>query len=422
MIEEIEKTEPNENKRAKQYEEEIVVSSNTVYDNMTKKYGDLMLQNVDIFIKFVYEWINRNVQSLGSKNLGERISFFPSDVNALFEMFGIDQAYVKACINKSQYIDKKWRISVEKINVLMYVLIFYYFDHRSLFEKSAKFKGVEPYKIANFLLSGRFFSSIIIRQFPFVPDQAIMFYTLENLSQKYTITKMNSLYEMIQYMADSNMETWIKVGRTKSRSDEDLDGYMRKLNTRISSTLVNISKQFYKNHKDEKKITEESNTMVTDEGKVVMTNANNISNIVSSSTSKIIENLYLDADINSKFVRIAANKTGAPYSSLYSAIQEIQRARDPDIETVIRNVLSYFLVSEKQSPMLINSAQFFEISIKAYRVANTNNEYILNIKKALNDLLEKYSAIYAQSHRKSTRTNFRAGLYLYLILYITKLN
>ena len=408
--------------KSKEYYNEIVVSEKTVYENFVKKYGDNLLKNVDLFIKFVYEWVNRNVQSLGSKNLGERISFFPADEQALFDMFGVDRAYVRALVDLSTYIDKKWQISISRINVLMYILIFFYYDKRELFEKSTIYKGVEPYKIANFLLSARFFSSIVIRQFPYVPDPAIMFYTMENLSAKYTITKMNSIYEMIQYMAETNINTWIQNGRIKSRRDEDLDNYMRKLNTRISSTIVNISRKFYENHQNEKKIVDESNTMVNDEGKTVMTNATNISNIISSTTNKIIENLYLDTDVNSKFIRIAANKTNCTYSTLYKCIQEMQRARDNDIEIIIRNTLQYFLVTEKQDPILINSAKFFEVCIKSYRVANTNNEYVINIKKSLNDLLERYSEVYRISNRKNTKSNFRAGLYLYLILYITKLN
>lgn len=409
-------------KRSKTYYSEIVVSDRTIFDNFTKKYGEAMLKNVDLFIKFTYEWVNRNIQALGSKNLGERIAFYPADENALFEMFGIDKAYVRALADLSTYIDKKWKISMEKINILMYVLIFFYYDNQELFAKSEVYKDIQPYKIANFLLSARFFSSIIIRQFRYVPDPAIMFYTLENLSNKFTITKMNSLYEMIQYMADTNIATWTENGRIKLRTDQILDNYMRKLNTRISSTLVNISRVFYENYEKDKKIVTEANTMVNDEGKTIMVNTSNISNIISSNASKIINNLYLDANVNTKYVRIASNKTSCPYSSLHNVIQEIQRKRDSDVEIIIRNTLSYFLVTEQQDPRLINSAKFFEVCIKAYKVANTNNDYIIKIKSALNGLLTKYSDVYKTSNRKNTKANFRAGLFLYLILYITNLN
>lgn len=412
----------SDRERLKEYEKEIIVSDSTIYDNFVKKYGEIMLKNADIFLKFVHDWINRNISSLGSKNIGERLTFYPADEKALFEMFGIDKTYIKALTNKSTYVESKWRISVEGINVLMYVLIFFYYDKRHVFEKIDFFKNIEVYKVANFLLSARFFSSIIIRQFPFVPDQSIMFYTLENLSNKYTITKMNSLYEMIEYIARTNFETWIETGKIKSRSDQDLDAYMRKMNTRISSTMVNISEEFYKNHKEEKRIVEESNTMEFDDGKVEMVNTTNISNIISTTTSKILENLYMDSTVDVKFVRIASNKTGTPYNSLLKTIQEIQRDRNENVEIIIKNILSYFLVTEKKSPLLINSATFFEVMIKSYRIANTNDTYILSIKESLNTLLEKYNEVYRSSNRKNTRSNLRAALYLYLILYITKLN
>ena len=39
-------------KRSKTYYSEIVVSDQTIFENFTKKYGEAMLKNVDLFIKF----------------------------------------------------------------------------------------------------------------------------------------------------------------------------------------------------------------------------------------------------------------------------------------------------------------------------------------------------------------------------------
>ena len=406
----------------KKYESEIIVSDNTIFDNFIRKYGESLLKNIDLYLKYVHDWINRNISVLGSKHLGERINFYPYDEKALFDIFGIDKLYIKALTNKSTYVEKNWTISIEPINVLMYIMIFFYYDKQDFFKKLDYLKNIQPYKIANFLLSARFFSTIIIRQFKYVPDQAIMFYTLETLTNKYIISKMNSLYEMIEYIASTNIEAWEGNGKINSRSDVDLDSYMRKMNTRISSSIINIAEEFYKNHKDNKKIYTETNTLVNDEGKTEMVNTTNISNTVSQVTNRIISNLYMDSNVDTKFVRIASNKTGSSYTSLLKTIQEIQRDRDIDVEVIIKNIISYFLVTEKQPATMINSATFFEIMITSYKVANTNNQYILEIKRGLNDLLEKYNDLYRATNRKNTKSNLRSGLYLYIILYITKLN
>lgn len=399
----------------------ITVSDKTIYENITRVYGESFIMNIKPFLNFVAEWISRNSEALGSKNIGKRISFFDTDEARLFDIFHVDKAFIREVIKHSTHIQKTWAISVKPLNVLMYVLIFYYYDQDKKFQNLG-ITNIEPYKIANILLCARFFSSLIIRQFKYEPDDAIMFYTMENLSAKFTITKVNSLYELVQYLADSNIENWIESGKIKSRTDKDLDSYMRKLNTRISSSLVNISKEFYENHKKDKKIINESNTIEYEDGKTDLNVTTNVSNDLAIITRKIFTNLQIDSSIDIKMLRLACKKANVPYSSMYKVLQEIQKNEEDKMFQLIENILAYFLVSEKMSIDQIHSFKFFEVCIKAYRVSNTKDPYILKIKEVLNDLLMKYSDLYAKSNRANTKANLRSALYLYLIFVIARLS
>lgn len=399
---------------------EIVVSDSTIYDNITKMYGQSFIDNYDEFINFSMKWVSRNAEVLGSKNLGKRVTFYDADENAIYEIFKIDKKFISEVIKKSTFIDKKWKISTRVLNVLQYVLIFFYYDNSNLFSKQKL--NVEPYKIANMMLAARFFSTIQRRQFQYEPDDAVMFYTLENLSNKFTISKLNSIYEMIMYIADTNFDTLIESNKAYDRTDSNLDGYMRKLNTRISSSLVNISRVFYENYKAQKKSYVESNTVEFEDGKKELNTTTSVSNDISIITRKIIHNLNTDAGVDLKSLRIACNKTSTSYATMLKVAQQIKDNQDERIENIIRNIINYFLVSEKGSLAEIKSYKFFQVCISAYRISNSKNEYIIKIKEDLNNVLNEYSSIYFKSNRPTTKANFRACLYLYTILMMNRLS
>lgn len=397
----------------------IVLGNDIIYKNLTRVYGDSFINNLDQYLMFVSEWISRNAIALGTKNIGKRISFYDTDESKIFEIFQVDKNYIKELVKRSNYIQKNWAISIRPLNILMYTLVFFYYDVREELKKINP--NIEPYRIANVMLSARFFSSLIIRQFKYEPDDAIMAYTLENLSNKFIIKKMNSLYEMIQYLADTNIDSWIESDKANSRDDKDLDAYMRKLNTRISSNLVNISREFYENHKNDKRVLTESNTVEFEDGKTDIAITTNVSNELAMIQKKVIQNLYLDSQVNVKMLRVACKNTGVSYKSMYNVVFEIQKNQDDLMETIMNNILAYFIVSERKSSSQIHSYTFFECCIRAYRVSNSKDEYILEIKRCLNDLLTKYSELYAKSNRLNTKSDLRSTMYIYLVFLITKL-
>lgn len=399
---------------------EIIVSDSTIYNNISRIYGQNFIDNYDEFLTFSMKWVSRNADVLGSKNLGKRVTFYDADENEIFRIFNVDKKVISEIVKKSTYVDKKWQISIRPLNVLQYVLIFFYLDNKHVFE--AKKLNTEPYKIANMMLSARFFSTIQRRQFKYEPDDNVMFYTLENLSNKFTITKLNSIYEMIVYIADTNLESMLNSDTANSRTDNVLDSYMRKLNTRISSNLVNISRVFYENHKNQKKVYTESNTVEFEDGKKDLATTTSVSNDIEIVTRRIIHNLNTDTGVDVKSLRLACNKTSTSYSTMLNVLQTIKNERDERVENIIKNIISYFLVSEKANVSQIKSYMFFNVCISAYRISNSKNEYIIKIKEDLNSLLNQYSQIYFKSNRPTTKANFRACLYLYIILSMNRLS
>ena len=105
---------------------EIIVSDSTIYNNICRIYGQNFIDNYDEFLTFSMKWVSRNAEVLGSKNLGKRVTFYDADENEIFRIFNVDKKVISEIVKKSTYVDKKWQISTRPLNVLQYVLIFFY--------------------------------------------------------------------------------------------------------------------------------------------------------------------------------------------------------------------------------------------------------------------------------------------------------
>lgn len=397
---------------------EISVSDSTIYDNVTRIYGDSFIENCEKFIMFCNTWANRNSTILGQKNLGKKVTFYDTDEADLMNTFDIDKKIITNIVNKSLHIDKKWLVSCKPLNVVQYILIFFYYDNRDKF----KTLSINPYELANFMLAARFFSTIQRRQFKYEPDENTMQYTLDNLSNKFIITKLNTIYEIIEYIARTNMESFVKdKENVNNRADNILDNYMRKLNTRISSSLVNISREFYKNHEEQKKIYTESSFIEFEDGKKDINAQTNISNNIATVYNRIVSNWNVDSAVNVEILRTCCNKTKTSYSTMYRVIEKISQEKDEYVNKIFKSIINYYLVTVLARPDQFKSFHFFNTLISAYRISNSKNEYIIAIKEDLNTLLNKYSKIYFETNRPTTKANFRFCLYLYIIRIFNKL-
>lgn len=397
---------------------EIAVSDSTIYDNVTRIYGDSFIENCENFIMFCNVWANKNSTILGQKNLGKKVTFYDTDESALMDTFGIDKKVITGIVNKSLHIDKKWLVSCKPLNVVQYILIFFYYDNRNKFKNMS----LQPYELANFMLAARFFSTIQRRQFKYEPDENTMQYTLDNLSNKFIITKLNTIYEIIEYIAKTNFESFLNdKSQVNSRADNILDNYMRKLNTRISSSLVNISREFYKNHEEQKKIYTESSFVEFEEGKKDINAQTNISNNIATALNRVISNWNVDSSVNVEILRVCCTKTKTSYPTMYKVIEKMSDEKDELITRIFKNIINYYLVTILARPDQFKSFHFFNTLISAYRISNSKNEYVIAIKEDLNALLNKYSKLYFQTGRASTKANFRYCLYLYLIRIFNKL-
>lgn len=369
---------------------------------------------------------------LATKNIGGRLLFTDYDISAVYEIFGVDPIVIKKIIKESYFIQPNWEITNNPFNMLLGFLILYYYKHRDKWPKREL--SNQPYRVTNLLLTLKFYSTLQLRQFKYEPDPEIVAYTIENLSKKYMLSKMNNIFELIYYTSESNLDNWIKVNRMHETSDPFLDAYVKKLNTRLSSFLKKISSAFYKNHELNKRERNESLEIEGNDGKKNLQVADSISNSISISVRKVMLNLNQDAYIDPQILKAITYrttidpKTGKKETKkiveisvdeLSKLLNEMRKSlKDGSIESLINNIISYYIVMENKKAEDLSSSAFVDNMTTVYRRTNTTCQYILDIKETLDLLLKKHADNYVKTHGVSRVSSLKSTVYKYYVLYI----
>ena len=387
----------------------------SVYNQMLKSFQDKFISNYNKIYDYIVDFISKNGEALGSRNPGKYVFFTKADYNNFLDAVGCSEADVKAIINASPHIQKTWKIATNPLNMVMCVLVFFYYSLRD------NYKNMQypPHKFVNLMFALRFYSSLQQRQFKYEVNEEVMEYTIENLSKKYNLTKVNSMFELISYYADSNIITWQDAKKMDQTTDKVLVDYMNKLNVRLSSFIKNVAKEYYKNHEDSKRIMEENQEIEYDEGKSQLKVQTNISTDISLVSRAVLQGFRTNpVDVN--LLNIACKHTRASFTEMHAIMNTMKLSDDQNLEELIVNMLSYYLISEKMPVSAIKNEEFLKKMVIAYGVSHTNDQYIIKIKEILDLLMEKHSEFYTKTNRASTKVEMRAATYRYFVYIIMK--
>ena len=103
-------------------------------------------------------------------------------------------------------------------------------------------------------------------------------------------------------------------------------------------------------------------------------------------------------------------------------LNSIKNSKDNKLLTaIIKDVLSYWIISLKQSVESIHSMNFIKKCSSAYSISNTYDVFISDLKIRLSDIIINYGSDYIDTEKKTTLNSFKQAVYLYLVFYISSL-
>ena len=394
-------------------------SSSTVrdiYDNFVKEYASNCENSRVEVAKFLMNYLRVHMEEVSTRGPSRHVKFLNSDINNIYNFIKADPNLIKKWISDSPIIKPNWIVTNNPFNMLMGLMTIYYWNNMTENEKNAKsFKNTAVF-MSMLILVIKLYSSLQLKYFPYGVDDEEMNALLDEMSGRCNITKFNSIYEYLEFVAYTNIKNAYQL--LEYPTDYNIDYFIRNLDGRINSTIKGVASEFHERRNSGKKTSTDTLEKTNSEGDSYLDVADNVSNDIALVSRKILVKLSQDSSVNDKLLTIACKETKVSASKMKISINEmIQESRDL-INQLITLIISYYLGTLKKPKSSIRSINFITLMKKVYGISNTNSEIVIRLKDTLETLMKKHSKEYLKTNRVATLSNLRATVYFYWVLYI----
>ena len=204
-----------------------------------------------------------------------------------------------------------------------------------------------------------------------------MNYTINNLTNKYKIKQMGSIYNALldtTLVSHENAKDDLIKGDDKAIID-----YLNSAQTRINSMLKNIADEYYNNHKQQNYLNLEEDKNTEDDFRMADSNIFSVDKL----TNQVLLKLLIDGP-NIRLIDYAAKLCSVSVSELrnYINFMVVDENRE-EIKTIIENIIFLYIFNEQNKAEEITSNKFMIYCLELYRKSNTTDKNILKIKEIL---------------------------------------
>jgi hypothetical protein len=309
---------------------------------------------------------------------------------------------VKKAINDSKQVNSSWKVLANAEYWIMTGCIKYFVDTK------------RPKELNHMImyLSCAIYASLIYKYFRgFTPTPAIMEYTINNLSNRYDIKKLGSIYAVLDKVSAKNHDTYKDYFLDKNFCDRRIFEYIMNLNTRINNFLKEIKNAYEKNRQSghymnsERDVNDEENFREND----------NLSFTVERLSTKV-SNKIITVGINNMLAESAAKMGGVSVSAVRETVYKIVKEETVTIKEFINLYLQQYLVVDNHPVQTISSKQYLTYANRIYTKSNTNDKGVIRMKEILDDWLTKNCEKYVKTERAASKGGYRKAIFLYFAL------
>ena len=366
---------------------------------LSKKENSLKIK------KAVGEFLDRNTDKLTTIGPIHRIIFSDIDMNKLYDAIEVTPQQIKEIIKHSIYIKPHWEIMNNPFNSACVLAIRYYKIH----------KNEEMLNAVLIYLTLSMYPSLHHKYFEFEPNENIMNYTINNLSNKFKIKQTGTIYGALIDTVILNDKTY--SDELINGTDKELVDYVESIKTRLNSLLKHIAVPFYENHKNKNYMNSDSDNMDDENYHETDSNLYAIERI----TNNIVLKLTVDGP-NIRLINLAAELSQVSRNELRNYVTSmVLNDNRNDIKVIIESILFLFLFDSHNQIQELSSNKFILYCREMYRKSNTNDENIIKIKKILDRWLEDLGT-YKKTQNLSTINSFRKALFMFFVISIQNAN
>ena len=382
----------------------------------------------------VKSFIAKNASKLGTRYPSTKIIFTESDKNAIFNAVGIKREDLSKAIKQvdANDIDTSNHLFADEfISMCIIIAGVYLRNDKKLLQKikdcdKKPLEDKERYNDATCLyyiilyLSIRLYGALYVKFWKYDVNEQVMDYTMESLSGKFLMKKMNNMLEFLKYCSDTNVENmWDRLLRM---SDVDIFYFASNLNNRISHALRMIAQKYYENFKNNEKIGSDDANKLSEDGKPYTGDVASISGDLVQSVRKVINAFYSESIIDPQLLTMACNRTKLSQSRMLLILKALRENRksEPRIKSLFNDIIAYYITSLGGKVNELRSSKFAVTMIKTYSVSNTKDPFVIAVKDNLTGLIKENLQTIVDCGNGNLVDRVKNSIYTYFVLFIAK--
>lgn len=352
------------------------------------------------FSAIVASYVDRNVNRLSTAGPSKRTLFSDMERNKVYDLVNFDPKTCKAIVKQSNYIKASWKIVNDPFNLVMMMILRY--------AKLNKLDQINQLAVTYLTLS--MYPSLHYKYFKFEPNEAIMQYTINNLSNKFKVKQVGNILQALvdtTALADKTYDNNICHA-----NDKELTDYINAYKTRLNSLIKKIRDAFEKDYRSGNYMNTERDN--EDENDFKTSDSNSLL------IQRIVDQVVLKLSVNgpdSRIVDISAKMNQVSVNETRNTLNQLTQNKDEsvNIRALCESILYLYLFNGENHVNDLNGSKFLTFCLAVYKKSNTNDENVIKVKSILDTWIEKYSETYRKTQRVATLNNFRRALYTFFV-------
>ena len=352
------------------------------------------------FSAIVASYVDRNVNRLSTAGPSKRTLFSDMERNKVYDLINFDPKICKAIVKQSNYIKASWKIVNDPFNLVMMMILRY-----------AKLNQLDQInQLAVTYLTLSMYPSLHYKYFKFEPNEAIMQYTINNLSNKFKVKQVGNILQALVDTTALADKTYDK--NIRHANDKELTDYINAYKTRLNSLIKKIRDAFEKDYRSGNYMNTERDN--EDENDFKTSDSNSLL------IQRIVDQVVLKLSVNgpdSHIVDISAKMNQVSVNETRNTVNQLTQNKDEsvNIRALCESILYLYLFNGENHVNDLNGSKFLTFCLAVYKKSNTNDENVIKVKSILDTWIEKYSETYRKTQRVATLNNFRRALYTFFV-------
>ena len=365
----------------------------------------------------VGSFMDRNHNKLHTPGPQYMISFTDKDKEEYFNLFGITAKEVTAIVTElTKTITEKSKFIYLRNNPILFI---FWSCIRYFYLKNDE-KGLNT-SLAIYAIA--VYPSVYSNFFPHNPNPDVMKYTIDHMSEKFTIKRTGSIFSALYYSINSSFHgrnegnKALKYG-IKEGTDAEVIRFIQRIHNDQKSMIRNICDAYMKNHKEGLRTRQSLDSALNNNNLSSMdTGYENNTTIVDSIAQKVTIPIITNG-VNLQIVSQAKDIAGISLADCRYYISKILTDNHSgDIRAFVHSVLFRFLYDDRHVPQDINSREYLVWCAALFRQTNSKNDNIRTIKELLDKWAEE-TGIHAKFKREASRVNYKKAIFFYFCLSI----